>query len=160
MSFNSKKTILSVLAGVVLTIAYILYALGGNSPAPEDLRSWARAMLVFVGIGVAAVIVIQILFHIAAAVGIAVKERDQDDKTVERIISSALTEDERDKLISLKSSHICYIIAGGGFFAALVALASGVPAVPALHICMGGLCAGSITEGIVSVFFYEKGVRQ
>jgi ABC-type multidrug transport system permease subunit len=159
MSYNSIRTIVSTVAGVILIAAYIIYALGTNSPAPENLRSWATAILVFIGIGVAALIVIQVLFHIALAIGIAVKERERDDKTVERIISSSMVEDERDKIISLRSSHVGYICVGTGFIAALVALASGMAYVVALHVLSGAFAVGSIIEGIVSVYYYEKGVR-
>ena len=160
MSYNSKRTIASIIAGVILIAAYLIYAFGERSPAPDDLKSWATAMLVFIAIGVAATVVIQILFHIALAVGIAVKEREQDDKTVERMIASAVVEDERDKLVGLKSARIGYAIAGAGFIAALVALAFEAPVVAALHIPFGAFATGSIVEGIVSVYFYEKGIKQ
>jgi len=159
MNYSSKRTIASIAAGAALAAAYCAYALGGRSPAPEDLKAWAVAMLVFIGIGVAAVIVIQVLFYIAFSVGVAAKERDQDDKTVERIIASTVAEDERDKRIGLKSARVGYVVAGAGFIAGLAALALGASAVAALHILFGTLAAGSIAEGIVSVYYYERGVR-
>ena len=159
MSFNSKKTIASMAAGVLMMIAYIIYALGQHSPVPEDLKSWAVAMLVFIGISVAVVIVIQILFHIGAAIGIAVKEQERDREELDRRFSSLTLEDERDKLISLKSSHISSIVAGIGFIAALISLAFGASSVIALHILFGSCAAGSTAEGFASVYFYEKGVR-
>jgi fatty acid desaturase len=159
MSYNSKRTITSLIAGLILTAAYAVYALGGSSPAPGDLKLWAIAMLVFIGIAVVAMIVVHILFHIAVAIGIAVKERQHDDKTVERIIAAEMSEDERDKIINLKAYRIGYICAGVGFVAALVALAFGLSAVFALHILFGASAVGSFAEGIASVYFYEKGVR-
>ena len=158
MSFNSKRTIVSMIAGVILVAAYIIYALGEHSPAADDLKSWAASMLVFIGISVAAVVIIQILFHIAFSIGVAVKERERDEKTVERIIASAVVEDERDKLINLKSSRVTSIFAGIGFAAALAGLACGLSSVFALHILFGSFAAGSIVEGFVSVYYYEKGV--
>jgi hypothetical protein len=159
MSYSSKRTIASIIAGLILIAAYAIYALGTAAPASEDLKGWAIAMLGFIGISVAVAVVIQILFHIALAIGIAVKERQCEDKEVERIISSTVVEDERDKFISLKSSRIGYICAGIGFVIALVALAFGIASVVALHILFGIFAAGSIIEGIVSVYYYEKGVR-
>jgi hypothetical protein len=158
MSYNSKKTIASIITGVLIVTSYIIYALSDCSPAPEDLKSWATAMLVFIGIGVAAVIIIQIIFHIALSISIAVKEQGQNDKTVERIIASTVVEDERDKLISLKSSHIGSVFAGIGFVVALVALTFGTSVVTALHILFGTFSGGSLAEGIVSVYFYERGI--
>ena len=159
MSYSSKRTIASIAAGAVAIAAYIIYALSERSPAPEDLKAWAITMLVFIGIGVALVIVIQILFHIATAIGIAAKEPGCDDKEIERNISSLMVEDERDKLINLKSSHAGYILAGIGFIAALAGLAAGISSVFALHILFGSFAAGSLVEGLISVHFYEKGVH-
>jgi hypothetical protein len=159
MSYNSKRTIVSMAAGGVLIAAYIIYALGSHAPAPEDLRAWATAMLIFIGIGIAVNIVIQILFHIALAIAIAVKEKVREENTIERMISSSAIEDERDKLISLKSSHIGYICAGAGFVGGLAALAAGVSVIAALHIMAGSCAAGSLVEGCAAVYFHERGIR-
>ena len=159
MSYSSKRTIASIVAGAIAIIAYIIYALSGRSPAPEDLKAWAIAMLVFIGIAVALVVVVQIVFHFATAAGMAAKEKVCDGKEIERNISSLMVEDEMDKLISLKSSHVGYIVAGIGFVAALVGLAAGISGVQALHILFGSFAAGSLIEGLVSVHFYEKGIH-
>ena len=159
MTFKSKRIITSMVAGVSLIIAYIIYALSKHAPPPDNVAMWALAILVFIGIAVAASIVIQVLFHIVYSVGVAVKERDRDDKEVERIIASEAAEDELDKLISLKASHTGYICAGIGFIAALVCLAFFNPSmVAALHIIAGSFFVGSCVEGCISVRFYERGV--
>ena len=119
-------------------------------------------MLVFIGVSVAIIIVVHILFHIALAIGIAAREKMQGrepDENVGRIMESSMMEDEREKLIGLKSTHIGSVLAGFGFFAALIALAVGASAVAVLHIIFGAFAAGSIAEGIARVWFYEKGVR-
>ena len=158
MTFGSKRTLASMIAGIALYAAYIVYSLSRNAPEPDNLRSWAKVMLVFIGIGVVLVVIIQILFHVIAAIGIAVKERDFKGKKIDRIISSSMVEDERDKLISLKSAHIGYIAAGIGYVAALAALALGVEALYALHILFGSFGAASLIEGTLSIIYYEKGV--
>ena len=159
MSYQSKRTLVSMLAGVLFIVAYAVYALGERSPAPENLKAWAIAMLVFIGLAVAAVIVIQILFHIIFAVGVAVREHENDDKEVERIIEASVFEDERERLIGLKSSRLGYACAGIGFVAALAALALGKSAVVALHIMFVAAAAGSLFEGGASIYFFERGVR-
>ncbi len=159
MSYNSKRTIASIIGGVFLIIAYIIYALGEHSPTPEDLKSWAIAILVFIGIGVITIIVIQIIFHIATAIVIAVKEEEHNDEKNENHVSSLMVEDERDKLINLKSAHIGYLFVGIGFILALFNLAFNMPSVFALHILFGSFAIGSIIEGIATVYFYEKGVH-
>ena len=156
MSYNSKRTIVSMAAGILLAVAYIIYALGDHAPALDNVKAWAIALLVFLGIGIAVTIVIMILFHIGFAIGIAVKQRSE--KGVERMMAVTVAEDERDKLIGYKSARIGRIAAAAGFIAALVVLAFGMPVVAALHILFGACAAGGITEGIVSVYFYERGV--
>ena len=159
MSSTSKRNIVNMVAVILLMIAYVIYALGESSPAPDDLKSWAVAVLVFIGINIAATIVVQILFHIGLAIGIAVKEKEHDEKQVDRIIKSSMVEDERDKLISLKSSRIGYVCAGAGFVAGLLALAAGISAVVVLHIMTGSFFVGSIIEGCVTVYLNERGVH-
>jgi hypothetical protein len=159
MSYNSKKAITDMVAGALLIIAYIIYARGNTALVPNDLKACATVMLVFIGISIGVMIVIQILFRIALAIGIAIKEREQDDKTVERIISSTMLEDERDKIIELKSAHVGFICAGIGFVLALVSLVAGAVPLTALHIVFGSFFVGSLIEGGVSIYHYERGVR-
>ena len=159
MTYNSKKNIISMAAGVLTIAAYIITIRAGEAPAPEDIAAWAKLMLVFIGIGIGAQIVIQILFHVIYAVGIAVKENDKDGEKTKKIINASMKEDERDKLIQLKTLRIGYICAGFGLMAALFTLAGGAPVVIALHIVVGSSAAGSFAEGCAGVFFHERGVR-
>ena len=159
MSYISKRTLCSIGVGILLLIFYVIYALGAASPAMDDLKSWAVAILIYIVVCIAAGIVVQIVFHIVFAIGITVKEKGIDDKKVERIIKSSMVEDERDKLISLKSSHIGYSCAGFGLVAGLVALAVGISTVVVLHIVAGTFALGSIIEGCVSIYLNERGVQ-
>ena len=154
MSYNSKRTIVSMAAGNILIAAYILYV---RANTPANLKAWAITMLAFLGIAIAASIAIQILFHIVLAAELAVKNRD--DKEAERILASATAEDEREKLIGLKASRIGYTAAGIGFMVALAALAFGLSAVTALHILLGSFALGNIAEGFAGIILHERGVH-
>ncbi|MDR1092912.1 MAG: hypothetical protein LBL66_02050 [Clostridiales bacterium] len=160
MSFKSKTNAATLAAGVLLGAGYLVYALGRHAPAPNDLQSWAAAILIFIGIGIGAAVLAQIAFHIALAVGTAVKENGADEGKIKRAIAATVAEDEMDKLIALKSTHFGYMLAGLGFVAALVALVCGAAAVNALHILFGASLLGSLAEGALSIWFYEKGVRK
>jgi len=159
MSYVSKRSLVSMSAGIVLLVVYVIYALGSASPAPGDLKSWALVLLVYVGAVIVAGIIIQIVFHIAMAIGISVKEEECDEKKIERIIKSSMFEDERYKLIELKSSNVSHKISGAGLVAALVALAVGVSAVVALHILAGSIVLGGIIEGCMIIYLNERGVQ-
>lgn len=159
MSYTSKRNAVNIIVGILLMTAYSIYALGESAPVPDNLKSWAVVMLVFIGISIAVMIIIQVLFHIWLAIGIAVREKEHTGKQVERIMKASMTEDERYKLISLKASIVGYGFAGGGFIIALVALAFGLSAVCVLHIMFGTFFTGSIIEWCVSIYHNERGVR-
>ena len=159
MTYNSKRTIVSMVAGTILAVSYIIYALVIKPPASDDLKPWAVSLLVFIGMGIISQILIQIVFHIAFAIGIVVKGEAVDKENIGRIFTSIGTEDEMNKLISLKSSRIGYICAGVGLLITLAALALGVSEVAALHILVGSFVVGSLAEGCASVRFHERGVH-
>ena len=50
-------------------------------------------MLIFIGVGIVAAIITQFIFYIAFAVGVAVKEREQSDKDVERVVAASVAEE-------------------------------------------------------------------
>ena len=164
MSYSSKRNIISMAAGIVLIIAYIIYAKGENAPALEDIKAWAAAILIFIGIGIGVQIVVQIIFHIAITIGIAVKEEvkagnKKGGETAERIIKSEMIEDEWIKIINLKASRTGSWFMCLGVIAALIALAVGVATVIALHILFGMSALASVAEGFTGIIYHERGMR-
>jgi xanthosine utilization system XapX-like protein len=164
MSYTSKRNIVSVAAGIALIAAYAIYAAGTNAPAAEDIKAWAVAILVFIGIGVGIQIVVQIVFHIALAIGIAVKEEykangNKGGETAERVIRSEMVEDEWNKIIGLKASRVGSFFVDSGVIAALITLAIGAETIIALHILFGLNALASVAEGITSIIHHERGVR-
>jgi hypothetical protein len=133
-----------------------MYALGKNAPDLGDVKAWALLMLIVIGIGIVLTILVHIIAHILLAIGISVRE-GADDETVDRIVSVSTVEDERDRLINLKSSRIGYAIAGLGSMGMLAALVMDASFVLALHILFGSFFIGSLIEGMASVYFYEVG---
>ena len=158
MSYQEKRTIASIVSGLLVLAAYCIYAFTIDHPEAGDIRFWAVTMLIFVGIGIALTVVIQIIYHIGLSIAIAVKERESDEKKIEKTIQSAVTEDEMDKLVALKSLRVSFAIAGVGFIAGLLALALGGSGALMLNILFLGGSFGSIVEGLVSLRYYRKGV--
>ena len=165
MSYQEKKTITSIISGLILMGAYALHAWGryraGTAPA-GDLALWAGMMLKYIGIGIIITIILQILFHILLSVGIAMREklRDEtcDDKVIEQNIKQEMVEDERDKLINLKSLRAGFVMAGIGFVSALVSLVLGYPPGVMLNILFFSFFTGSISEGFFQLYYYRRGV--
>lgn len=162
MSYQEKRTIVSIISGMMVLAAYCIYVFGryqsGNID-PNDWKFFAASILIFIGIGIAVAIAIQIIFHIMIAISIAVKERERDDKEISKMVENTIVEDEMDKLIELKSMRISFAIAGVGFITAMVSLVLGSPAVVMLNILFLSCFVGGLTEGILSLYYYRKGVR-
>jgi len=161
MSYQTKRTMTSMVSGVLVLAAYCMYAFGRYSSgavAEGNLKFWAGTMLVFIGIGIAATIILEIIFHIGLSIDIAVKERGCDEKEIDKKIEATVVEDEMDKLIELKSSQIGFVLAGVGFVSALVLLVLGRSTVVMLNVMYLSFLVGSLMEGAASLYFYGKGV--
>lgn len=161
MSYQSKKTITSMVGGALVLAEYCIYAFGRYSSgaiAEGNLKFWAGTMLVFIGIGIVVTIVLQIVFHIALSIGIAVKDRACDEKEIDKRVEATVIEDEMDKLIELKSSQIGFVLAGVGFVGALILLVLGYSTVVMLNVMYLSFLVGSLVEGAASLYFYGKGV--
>ena len=164
MSYQEKRILSSIGAGILVLAAYCLYAFNPDrlaSIAPGDLKQWATTMLIFIGIGVVFMIIIQIVFHILFSVSVAVTETirngEKSEAAIESSINSEMVEDERDRLIELKANRVGFAISGTGFIAALVSLVLGYSPVVMLNILFITLLAGSILEGFVRLFYYRSG---
>ncbi len=161
MSYQEKRTLTNMVTGVVILAAYSLYAFGkyqNGLVETTDLKFWAATMLIFIGIGVIASVIIMILFHILYAIALAVKQRNCDGEKINQTIESSMVEDEMDTLIGLKSSRIGFICAGIGFVAALVSLILEQPAMVMLNLLFFSFSIGSLVEGGFSLYYYRKGV--
>jgi uncharacterized BrkB/YihY/UPF0761 family membrane protein len=165
MSYQERRTIVSIITGILVIAAYCIYAFGryqSGAVDANDLEFWARTMLIFIGIGIAFTIVIMIVFHIFMSIGIAVQKKildeQYDDKAIEKSIDAAMVEDEMDKLIELKSMRIGFAIAGIGFIAGLVSLVVGYSAAVMLNILFLSFSVGTILEGFAQLYFYRRGV--
>ena len=166
MSTQEKRTIVMMITGALVLAAYCIYAFGqvnAGAVMPGDLKFWARTMLIFIGIGIAATIVIQIVYHILLSIGIAVskKIRDEDfkDEDIEKSIEAEMVEDEMDRLIELKANRVGVTLGGFGFVAALILVLLGYSTAVMLNVIFISFSAGSIIEGFVQLYYYRKGIR-
>jgi len=166
MSYQEKRIIVTILTGILILAAYGIYSIGkiqSGMVDPNDLKFWAVTMLIFIGIGVVALIVIQIVFHILLAIATAVKEQVQngkyDDEEIEKTLELEMVEDEMDKLIGLKSMRIGYTTTGIGFISALASLVLNYSPAVMINILFVSVSIGSMIEGISQLYFYRRGVR-
>lgn len=164
MSYQEKRTLASITSGALILAAYCLYSFNPTrlaSIAAGALKPWATTMLIFIGIGIAVTIVIQIVFHILFAISVTIQKKiqnmDYDEKEIDKTLKVEMIEDERDKMIELKSNRVSFGIAGFGFIAALLALVFNYSPVVMLNLLFISFSFGSICEGFTQLYFYRKG---
>ncbi|MEV1293541.1 hypothetical protein [Pseudonocardia sp. NPDC049635] len=155
MSPKSKNAVASMVVGLAILVGYAVYA--AREGGAESLRWWASTALAFLGIAVVALILVQIVFRIVLAASFAARE--DDPRRVKRMLSSAMAEDEMDRMLGLRAARVGYACAGVGLVGMLATLAFGGSAVLALHVLLGSFALGSLVAGAVSVHGYERGVR-
>lgn len=166
MSYQEKRTTVSIVTGALILAAYCIFAFGqaqSGAVAPGDLKFWAGTILTFIGIGIVAIIIIQIVFHILLSITIAaqkkIQDRQIDDKEIEKSIGAEMIEDEMDKLIELKAMRVSFAICGVGFIAGLLSLVLNYLPAVMLNIVFISFSAGSIFEGLTQLYFYRRGLN-
>ena len=170
MSHQEKRTLVSVLAETAILITYCIYAAEKaqtSSAMPVDLKSWAMAILTFLSIGIAAMIIIQIIFHILFSISLAITEQvkhgtcnDPDlEKKIGKSIKLEMAEDEMDELIGLKSSRIGFAVVSLGFIAALLALIFNYSSVVMLNTLFISFIVATMSDGLTQIYFYHSGVK-
>ena len=165
MSYQEKRTLASITSGALILAAYCLYSFNPTrlaSITAGALKPWATTMLIFIGIGIGFTIIIQIVFYILLSISIAIREKMQnmqaDDKDIDKSIKTEMVEDERDRMIGLKSNRVSFGIAGFGFIAGLLALVFNYSPVVMLNILFISFSFGSICEGFAQLYYYRKGI--
>lgn len=158
MTYQTKKTIVSLLASIAILISYCISVYNDISKGltlENDATFWAKKMLIFIAIGVAINMISFIVFHILLSVNLSVK----DSKEINRKLELEMVEDEMDKLIELKSLRVGYIFASTGFILGLILLAFNTSIAIVLNILFLSFFIGAIAEGISNLFFYFRGIR-
>lgn len=174
MSYQQKRTLVTLLSGIVFLVSYSIFALQHYQLAEyaTDTKAWAIAMLSFIGIAIVVMIIIQIVFHILLSIGIAVKESVKNaveneitgkknnenvmEKVIDRKIKSEMIEDERDHMIELKSLKVGYYVSGTGIIGSIVLLALGYSPIVMLNVLFLSCMIGGIIEGVVQYISYAK----
>jgi len=170
MTYHEKRTIITSITGMLVMLSYLFYAIFKYNEATSEsltLKFWASKMLIFIGIGVIAIIITMILFHIIYSIGLAVKlkmeNNDISDKeiqqTINQLIKTDTVEDEMGKLIELKAMRIGFVCAGLGFVLSLVSLLFNYSPIIMINILYLSFGFGSALEGLVQLYYYKKGIR-
>ena len=160
MSFKSRRTLVSLFVTAFLIVAYFLYANSPGHPEPHDLSGWARSVLIFMAIMIVSQIVVHILFHLFTVFAAAARQPKGDAASLEAELANMMRDDEKDVAIEARSRSASFLFAGVGMIGLLAALAMKWSPVGAIHILLAGFVLGGIVEGIVKIFYYERGIRR
>jgi hypothetical protein len=169
MFYQEKKTIVSIISGILILVAYTIYGISKYQEVGanllNDLRFWAAAMLFCIGGGIVIIILIQIVFHIILAVANEVAKEISNkakgkgnDETYEKL-EIIEAEDEMDKLIALKAMKNSFTVVCVGFVIALVLLYLKMPPAIMLNIIFISFNLGMFIERFSQLYFYRKGIR-
>lgn len=168
MYYQEKKTITSIISGLLVFVLYTVYGISKYLEMGEillnDLKFWSGAMLVAIGGGIIATIIIQIVFHIILAITnevtkeISKKVNGEKREDAYEEFEIAEQEDEMDKLIALKSMRNSFIVVGIGFVISLISIYLGKPPAIMLNIIFISFSLGSIFEGFSQLYYYRRGV--
>ena len=148
MSIQEKQVILSLFNTVLVLVIYSLWLYNSYlSVTPEvinDFSFWGKVFVILVPVMIGVQIVMHILFHILNAI---VSREHVPDK-----------EDERDKLIELKSIRLSHWIFIAGFFLAMGSQALSMqPWIMFVLLISFGFIS-SMASDIAKIFYYRRGV--
>ncbi|NQU87620.1 MAG: hypothetical protein HQ541_17855, partial [Mariniphaga sp.] len=126
--------------------ALIVYQrhLEGRFDLTEDFQKWGVIFLIFIGVSIVVRIIIYIIFHIINA--IATREHDIP------------VEDERDKLIKLKSTRNSHWVFSAGFMLSVMALAIGMQVYGIFIVFIVSGVISEIIDNVSQIYFYRKGI--
>lgn len=149
LSFHEKSVIVSLLTS---TVVYAVFAVlvwqryqAGSFDAASVLVFWGRALLILIGVQ----ILFQVVAQILLAISHAIVTREEEDPSFE---------DERDKLIELKSTRNQFVVFGVGFLLATAALAFGHSVTVMFVILIAFLIIAELFGGVSKLVYYRRGV--
>jgi hypothetical protein len=146
---QKEKLVLASLTASLLVIAfYSLYVynryIEADPSVLNDFSFWGKSFLVLIPVAIVSQIVVHILFAIVNKI---VTNEDLTGK-----------EDERDKLIELKSIRVSHWVFVSGFMLAMGAIALGLqPWVMFVTLIASGFVS-ELISGSVKIYYYRKGV--
>lgn len=144
---REKEVIVTVIGMILILTFYVLYVYNTYiAKTPEiinDFQFLGKAFLILIPVTIVAQILIHIIFFIINKI-----ITDEDVPTIN---------DERDKLIELKTLRISHWIFGLGFVLAMASQAAGMQPFVMFAILFSSCYIGTIVQGLAKIYFYRKG---
>lgn len=148
MDYHERKSIVSITSTILVLGIYYWSVFANYSElvmsTEEELRFWGKAILIAIPVSIVSKIIVMIIF----AVGNYMVTKEK----------TAYFEDERDKLIELKSTRNAFFIFGMGFLLAMIVLAFGYPFRYMFMAFIGAGVASEIFDNLSRLYFHRKGI--
>lgn len=148
MYYHEKKSIVNILSTLLI---YGVYYWTANQEygqmamsTQEELQFWGKTMLLIIPIAIASKITIHIIFGVTHR--LVTKEKQP------------CFEDERDRLIALKSTRNAFILFGMGFLCALGAIALGWPLQTMFVVMIISGVLSDVFDNLSQLYFHQKGI--
>ena len=147
MHSKEKQTLVTLISSTLVMIIYAVYVYQRQVvPNPEIINSlqfWGKSFFLFIPIAIVAMIIVHIIFAIINKI---VTNEDLDD-----------VQDERDKLIELKSIRLSHWMFTTGFILAMGSQALGMQTwVMMVTFILSGLVS-SLASEIAKFIMYRRG---
>ena len=148
MNYHEKSSVAGILTSVFVYLFFLKNLQGrlADLDAALHLQAAAKTVLIFIGISIVVRIIAEILLNILYAI---VTGEGKPDPS---------TEDEMDKLISLKSERIAYVVASLGFLLSLVLLVMNYSPVLMVIVIYGFLNLAEVVSCVLKIVFYRRGL--
>lgn len=148
MSYQEKRTIVSLISTLLIPTLYFLYMFQGypegDAYSIEVYRFWGRFILILIPVSIVAKIIIYIVFSIINT--IATREEEPS------------VSDERDRLIELKSTRNSFYVFIVGFFLGMGSIVMEMPpSVMFALLIFFGMLAELVGE-LSQLYFYRRGL--
>ncbi|NJK94742.1 MAG: hypothetical protein HC905_07325 [Bacteroidales bacterium] len=147
MDNKEKQILVTIITLIVIFAGYALYVyqkhIEPDISILNNFQFWGKTFLIFIPVAIVSQIIIHIVFAIINKI-----VTNEDMPTIN---------DERDKLIELKSIRISHWIFTFGFLLSMVTLVLEMPPyVMFITLITSGFISGIVSE-IAKLYFYRKG---
>lgn len=150
MSYQEKRTVISIIATVVVFTFYCFYIFSriaeGTLTMNGSFKEWGTVILFIIVVSIVANIVIHILF--AIGMGIATKGKETLEEE---------PQDERDKIIDLKGYKIAYTVVGVGFALSMAFMVMGFSIFYFFNMMFLSFNIAEIVSSICKLRYYKRG---
>ncbi|WP_053365713.1 hypothetical protein [Bacillus sp. FJAT-27245] len=148
MTYQEKKSIVSLISTILIFTAYCLYMYprhpGGGLESSETFHYWGSFVLILTLFSIVAQIIISIIFSIFFRI-----------TTREKVPSF---EDELDKLIGLKAFRNAFFVFVLGFLFSMASLVYFQPSQLMFMILIASGFLADVTGSMTRLYHYRKGV--